>query len=120
MPRGGRRPGAGRPKGVPNKATTAVREAFQKLLDGELDNLREALHEVRFGIEIEKQMENGLTVVGRLNANPKGYLELIRDYAEFCTPKLARSELAGDGGGPVVVEVVNYADKGGASGGDVE
>lgn len=81
----------GRPKGAPNKLTTDMRAVFKALVEGEFEDLRAALHEVRFGIEIEKQTEQG-TVVGRLNADPKGYLETIGKLAEFCIPKLARTE----------------------------
>lgn len=34
MPRGGKRPGAGRPKGSPNKRTLAFREALEKIGGG--------------------------------------------------------------------------------------
>jgi hypothetical protein len=101
----GRKTG-GRQKGTPNKVTAEMREAFRQLIEGEVDELRAALHEVRFGIEIEKQVpspdgKGTVTVVGRLNADPKGYLDTIGKLAEFCIPKLARSEHVGEDGGPM-------------------
>lgn len=106
---GGRRPGAGRPKGSTSKVTRDTREAFRKLIEGEHENLKAALDEVRFGIEIEKQTETG-TVVGRLNADPKGYLEVIARLAKFCLPELGRLEHTGEDGGPVVVEIRKYTE----------
>jgi len=106
MPRGSK-PGerrGGRRKGTPNKVTAEMREAFRQLIEGEVDELRAALHEVRFGIEIEKQTDQG-TVVGRLNADPKGYLDTIGKLAEFCIPKLARSEHVGKDGAAIVFRI---------------
>lgn len=102
----GRKTG-GRKPGTPNKVTADMREAFRMLVEGEVDQLREALHEVRFGTVIEKQTDQG-TVIGRLNADPKGYLDVIAKLSEFCIPKLGRTELAGDQGGPVVVEIRKF------------
>lgn len=86
------------------------------LVKGELKDLREALHEIRFGIEIEKQVPapNGqgtVTVVGRLNADPKGYVDSISKLAKFCVPELARAEVTGEGGGPVQHRVVVDRDE---------
>lgn len=84
-----------------------MRSAFKLLIEGELDSMREALHEVRYGIEIEKQTDKG-TVVGRLNADPKGYLDIIHKLSKFFVPELGRTEHVGDGGGAVVVQIVKY------------
>lgn len=119
MPRGGARPGAGRKKGVPNKVTTETREAFRLLIEGEHENLKAALDEVRFGIEIEKQVP-GIgpdgkptvqTVVGRLNADPKGYLDTIAKLAKFCLPELGRLEHTGEGGAPIQVVITKYSQE---------
>ena len=109
----GRKTG-GRRKGSKNLSTPQIREAFRCLVEGEIDNLREALHEVRFGIEIEKTMPgpNGtpVTVIGRLNADPKGYLDVIAKMAKFCIPELGRIEATGEGGGPIIVEIVKLTE----------
>lgn len=107
----------GRAKGTPNKTTGRIREAFQMLIEGEIEELRTALHEVRYGIEIEKQVpspdgKGTVTVVGRLNADPKGYLDTIGKLAEFCAPKLARSEHTGEDGGPVEFVIRDMAKEG--------
>ncbi len=103
MPRGSK-PGerrGGRKKGTPNRVTMFTRETFQKLIEGNVPHLQAMLDEVRYGIEIEKQMPDGQTVVGRLNADPKGALDVLIKLAEFCIPKLGRTEVTGENGGPV-------------------
>lgn len=117
MPRGslpGERRG-GRKKGTPNKATPEIREHFRMLIEGELGELRDALHEVRFGIEIEKTTigpdGKPQVVLGRLNADPKGYLDSIAKLARFCLPELGKVEHTGEDGGAVVVEIHKYAAK---------
>jgi hypothetical protein len=108
----GRKTG-GRTKGTPNKATPEIREHFRMLIEGELPNLKAALEEVRFGIEIEKTTIGGdgkpVTVLGRLNADPKGYLDTLSKLARFCLPELGRLEHTGEGGGAIVVEIHKYA-----------
>ena len=78
-------PGPGRKKGVPNRATQAARDAIATFVDGNADRLQGWLDEI---------------------AAEKGALEAFRaftDLLEFHVPKLARTELTGKDGGPVVV-----------------
>lgn len=75
-------PGPGRPKGIPNKATTQAREAIAKLVDGNADRLQAWLDEIA-----EK--------------DPEKAWRCMMDVIEYHIPKLARTEHVGDGGGPV-------------------
>jgi hypothetical protein len=107
MPRGSK-PGerrGGRKKGTPNKVTAVQRAAIQAFLDRNWENADEMLEDVWHGIEIEKQMPDGTTVVGRLNADPKGALDIMAKFAEFAIPKLGRTEIAGDAKAPLVFKI---------------
>jgi hypothetical protein len=104
MPPGGKRPGAGRPKGSPNKATVEMKNCLQKLFDKKFNDLDEMIDETRNGIEIEKTMTvdgKSVTVLGRLNADPGKAADLMLKLAEFCHPKLGRMEHTGAAGGPI-------------------
>jgi hypothetical protein len=81
--------GLGRPKGVPNKATTEFRVTVQKLLDRNTENVAIWLEQVATG--------NG----DPDKADPGKALDLLAKLAEYAAPKLARTEHVGDGGGPV-------------------
>ena len=83
----------GRPKGSKNKVPTEIRAIFQQLLEKKLPDLEAMIEETRFGIEIEKTMPDGQTVVGRLNADPGKAVDLLMKAAEFCAPKLQRMEV---------------------------
>ena len=63
----------GRPKGSSNKTTNKVREAFQKLLEDNLENMTVWLSEVA-------------------EDDPKAALDILNKMAEYTTPKLARVE----------------------------
>jgi hypothetical protein len=120
--KGGARPGAGRPKGSPNKATKDVREAIAKVLEGNVENFSRWLASVAEG---ERESEPVLDDDGlqALDANgelkvewswlrrpdPGTALKLAMDMAEFHIPKLARTELTGKGGEAlaIAVEFVN-------------
>ena len=105
----GRKTG-GRKKGVPNKVTAELRAVFQRAVDKQAAHLGDIIDETRFGIEIEKQMPDGTTVVGRLNADPKGAGDLIAKFSEFCVPKLGRMEHTGEGGGAITIEIKKYGE----------
>lgn len=86
MPRGsapGERRG-GRAKGTPNKVTQDFRETVRRLLEDNSAN---------FSIWLDSVAQD----------DPGKALDLIAKLAEFAAPKLARTEVVGDGGGPVVV-----------------
>lgn len=63
----------GRPKGTPNKATSATREAFNKLIEDNIPNLSKWIRAVAA-------------------EDPKSALDVIAKLAEYTTPKLARTE----------------------------
>ena len=86
------RKGRGRPPGSLNKATKTFRETVSKLLEDNAENVSKWLIEVAEG-SVEKE----------LKADPKGALTLLAQMAEYATPKLNRTEMTGDGGGPVEV-----------------
>lgn len=85
--------GPGRPKGIPNKVTTEFRETVRKLLDDNADNVGRWLQQVAEGH-------------GENKADPAKALDLLAKLAEFAAPKLGRVEHVGDGGGPVLNEIV--------------
>lgn len=90
--KGEKRPGAGRPKGLPNKATQNAREAIGRFIDGNVERVQGWLDEIH--------QQDG----------PKEAMRAYVDLLEFHVPKLARTELTGAGGGPVVVKATPADD----------
>ena len=84
--------GRGRPPGSVNKATKTFRDTVSRLLEDNAENVSKWLYEVAEG-SVEKE----------LKADPKGALTLLAQMAEYATPKLNRTEMTGDGGGPVEI-----------------
>lgn len=82
--------GPGRPKGVPNKATTAFRETINRLLEDNAENVHTWLEQVATGSH------------GKEPA-PEKALDLLAKLAEFAAPKLSRTEVTGENGGPVQI-----------------
>ena len=84
--------GRGRPPGSVNKATKTFRETVSRLLEDNAENVSKWLLEVAEG-NPEKE----------IRPDPKGALTLLAQMAEYATPKLNRTEMTGDGGGPIEV-----------------
>lgn len=80
-----RKPGPGRPKGLPNKTTANAREAIARFVDGNAHRCQEWLDEIA-----KKE-------------GPMAAFRCFTDLIEYHVPKLARMEHTGDGGGPVVI-----------------
>jgi hypothetical protein len=78
----------GRPAGSPNKATQAAREAIALFVDGNAHRLVKWLDDIAAD-------------------DPKAAFDRYMSVVEYHVPKLARTELVGDGGGPVVVRLDN-------------
>jgi len=64
-------------KGIPNKSTTEIREAFQLLVSDKLPQLSTWLDDVA-------------------RENPEKALDIIIKFSDFVIPKLQRTELRGD------------------------
>ena len=73
---------------MPNKATVAFRETIQSLLDGNRENVAIWLEQVATGSH------------GKEPA-PEKALDLLAKLAEYAAPKLSRTEVTGQDGGPV-------------------
>jgi hypothetical protein len=71
--------GPGRPKGMPNKATSKVREAIAELLERNAGNMDRWLNEVA-------------------DKDPYKALDLMQKLSEYHIPKLARTEVTGKDG----------------------
>lgn len=84
---GGAQPGAGRPKGVPNKSTNRAREAFAMFVENNVDKMQGWLD------DIAADPKHG----------PKTALDTLLAVSEYHIPKLARTEHVGDGGGPLEI-----------------
>jgi hypothetical protein len=85
----------GRPAGTPNKTTNKIREAFQKLIEDNLENMTIWLSDVAA-------------------EDPKAALDLLSKMAEYTTPKLARVENKheiDDSVNEIKVEIVKSASK---------
>lgn len=92
MARGGKRPGAGRPKGTPNKATAEAKRVALAFLNRRSDEELDTLWNAAKGESASKALS---TWLGAL---------------EFVMPKLGRTEVTGEGGGPVRVIKVDQDD----------
>lgn len=79
----------GRAKGTPNKATRDVRKAIAKLAEETVDDIA-----LWFG-EIE---------------DPAKRLDLWLRMIEYHIPKLARTEITGQDGEPLKIEIVRFGD----------
>jgi len=101
---GGRRAGAGRKPGVPNKITTEFRATIQQLLDDNRDNVAKWLKQVAEGSP-EVLDKAGKVVINARPPNPDAALQRLGHLAEFAAPKLSRAEVVGDGGGPLTVVI---------------
>lgn len=88
-PRGHQKTG-GRKKGTPNKATKTAREAIARIADGHAEDFIGWVKAVADGDD-------------KRPANPEAAAKLYLSAIEYHIPKLARTELTGEGGGPVVV-----------------
>jgi hypothetical protein len=84
---GGKREGAGRKPGVPNKATGEVKAAIAAFTSANVDKLDEWLNSID---------------------DPAKRLDLYFKALEYTMPKLARSELVGDKDQPISVSLVQF------------
>lgn len=87
--------GRGRPRGVPNRATTEFRDTIRALLENNATNVEKWLKEVAEG-----------DVTSDRKPDPYKALDLMAKLAEYAAPKLARTELIGDPDAPVVTKMV--------------
>lgn len=69
---GGRRPGAGRPKGVPNKKTDALRAKVDKLIEDNWESIQDDL----------------------VDLQPKERIDTMIKLLEYALPKLNRTEIS--------------------------
>jgi len=91
--KGDKRPGAGRPKGLPNKTTVAAREAIARFVDGNADRLQGWLDEIA------------------ADQGPAAAFKCFADLLEYHVPKLARTEVTGADGGPQELKITWQSEK---------
>lgn len=72
----------GRPKGVPNKATTQTRAAIALFVEGNVERLNGWLDQIAA-------------------ESPKQAFDCFMSVIEYNIPKLARTEHTGEDGGPI-------------------
>ncbi len=76
----------GRPKGAPNKSTAAVREAIAKMAE---------LNAPRFALWLDEVAQK----------SPEKACDIYLRAIEYHIPKLARTEVTGQDGQPVALQV---------------
>lgn len=100
---GGRRPGS------VNKVTKEFRDTVTRLLSDNAENVATWLAQVADGIDGVMDA-NGEVVTKGVPGDPAKALDLLAKLAEYAAPKLGRTEVVGEGGGPLVVQVVKFGD----------
>ena len=78
----------GRSAGTPNKATANAREAIGRFVDDNAPRLQAWLDQIA------------------QDEGPKAAFQCVIDLLEFHVPKLARTELTGKDGGPLLPKIV--------------
>lgn len=86
--------GRGRPKGIPNRATTEFRDTIRDLLEGNKDNVAKWLAEVA----------NGNPAFDR-KPDPYKALDMLAKLAEYGAPKLSRTEMTGANDQPIEMKI---------------
>ena len=86
MARGGKREGAGRPQGSSNRTTRDVREAIAVFAQGNVERLQVWLDEIA-------------------KTDPVKASDLYVRLLEYHVPKLARTEMTGEDGGPLNISI---------------
>lgn len=81
----------GRVAGTPNKVTQEFRDTVRRLLETNAQNVSIWLAQVADGH-------------GETKPAPDKALDLLARLAEFAAPKLARTEITGKDGGPVIIQ----------------
>jgi hypothetical protein len=94
----------GRVAGTVNKATAQARQAIASFVDGNAHRLQGWLDQIAAGV----QDEDGAFIV---QPNPEKAFTLFQSVIEYHVPKLARSEITGEDGGPVVIQASNHDEK---------
>jgi hypothetical protein len=97
---------SGRKPGSTNRTTQTFRETVQALLDDNRENVALWLKQTAEGSKSRKV--GGKLVPGR-PPDPAGAARLLAQLAEFAAPKLNRSEVVGEGGGPLTVVIKKEA-----------
>lgn len=112
----GRKTG-GRVKGVPNRVSSAAREAFLATFQRLAPDLEVWLQQTANGWdeEIEVKPRGGgepVTVIKRVGKDPGKAADLLIRMAEYHVPKQSRTEVVGEGGGPVEFVIRDLAKEG--------
>lgn len=81
---GGKREGAGRPKGSPNKVTQSIRDKFRRFVEYNFETIQDDFDKLK---------------------NPKDRLYYMVNIAEYVLPKLQRTEIAGDQDQPLEISM---------------
>ena len=71
--------GPGRPKGVQNRNTREIRDAYQRLVESNLENMSEWIGQIA-------------------EQNPERAMDTMIKLSEYVIPKLARQEMVGKDG----------------------
>ncbi len=100
----------GRRKGTPNRIKGEAREVLDLLIDKRLPDLDAMIEDAWHGIEIEKQMPDGTTVVGRLNADPARAARLVLEAYKLRHPPPV--QVTGVDGGAITVVIQKCAEGG--------
>lgn len=90
----------GRAPGTPNKSTKEAREAIALFVDTNAHRLTAWLDAVADG-----DPENDI------KPNPAKAFELFQSVIEYHVPKLARTEITGQDGGPVMVSATQLDER---------
>lgn len=119
MARGGRRSGAGRPKGAANQKTSEIasKAASEGVtpLEVMLDNMRWA-HE-KAAVQLKDVLSKGcddresaVSAFIEVAGLRKIAQDAAKDAAPYMHPRLASTEVKGEGGGPLKVVIQRFSD----------
>jgi hypothetical protein len=99
----------GRKKGTPNKVTTETRNLFSKMFERLAPDVEKWIRATAEGREVPIVTEDGellrdakgKVLTKTVGQDPARAAELTQRLAEFCIPKLARTEHADSNGAPL-------------------